>query len=52
MDSMLFPGADALSELVSLSGAFAGYGLGLALAFWMLGYAFWFVIDLMRGGVG
>lgn len=47
---MFMDGAE-LDALLSYVGAYVGAGVGLALAFYMLGYAVYAVIDWMRGGI-
>lgn len=51
MDSLLFLGGDELQALVSYVGAYAGAGVGVSLAFYMLGHVVWFIIDVVRGGI-
>lgn len=51
MDAQLLMDSSALSELVSYAGQYAGFGVGLAVCFWLMGYVVWFVIDLLRGGI-
>lgn len=45
-----FLASDALGVMVQYVGDFVGVGLGTAFMFWVLGYALWFVADVMRGG--
>lgn len=51
LDTQLFLQGDELDTLVGYVGAYAGAGIGIALAFFMLGYVVWFIIDVLRGGI-
>lgn len=48
MTDVIFLPADSLSGLVSFVGAFVGVGVGVAFIGWALGYAIYFIIDVLR----
>lgn len=49
MADLLAPLADYdLGEVVGWFGAFVGFGVGLSIVFWTLGYCVWFVIQIFR----
>lgn len=49
LDTTLFASGEALTQLVSSCGQYVAAGVGLAAAFWALGYVIWWVIDFARG---
>lgn len=51
LESTLFLADETLTALVGNCGAYVGVGVGLALAFYMLGYVVYFIIDFVRGGI-
>jgi len=51
LDSTLFAPEAALSEIVGFCGSYVAVGVGLGLAFWVLGYVVYFLIDTLKGGV-
>lgn len=47
MDGLL-PAPSVCAEVLGTIGAATGYGLGLGLIFWGLGYGIWLLIDILR----
>lgn len=45
------PSPDQMAQLVEIVAVYSSAGIGFGLLGWLLGYLFWFVIDLVRGFV-
>lgn len=48
-DALFVPSED-LTYLLGFVGEYVGFGVGLALSFWMLGYVVSFIVDVTKGG--
>lgn len=51
MTDELFIGAADMADLVGYLGQAFALGLGVGICLFFLGYAVWFVMDLVRGGI-
>lgn len=48
MDWTALVSAETIQGLGSLAGEWLGFGLGLGLTFWMLGYVVFLIVDIVR----
>lgn len=45
---MINPSADFVTWAVEVVAAFVGWGVGLSVVFWTLGYLVWFIVQLFK----